>query len=113
MPRLDKVKESKNFENRTGRYNRFIDEQFYKLLMRTGLTYPSDPEYIDHVDDVRSAPPEIKGVGPNPLAAESRTQHWSDMELTPEEAALIDKGAKPRDILLMRAYKRMPGLVGK
>lgn len=113
MARLRDQKKSTNFVDQTGPYQKFVDEQFYRLLMRAGLTYPSDPDYVDHMDDVRSHPPEIKGVGRDPLAAESRTQVWSDMELTPEENQQIKNGATHRDILLYRAYKKIPAMVGK
>lgn len=104
MARLENQKESKNFEDRTGRWQRFVDRQFYRLLENTRVAYKDLPGLENKL------PPIIR---PLDYDHGKYTRGWSEIDLTPEEAKMIDKGATHKDILLMRAYKNIPTLVGK
>jgi hypothetical protein len=105
--RLKNQKKGKLID-KTGAYQRFIQEQFYKLLMKTGVAYQ---DYLHSDVDLLKHPPYIKGLDPS--SGQGITDTFTDIELTPEEAKQIDKGLSHRDILLMRSYKLLPNMVGK
>lgn len=103
MPRLKG--ESKNFEDRTQPWTKILQQRFNEFLMKTGVALKGDP-----AAELGLLPPVIKPLHPD---SEGYTRAWSNVEWTPEEAEMLDKGATPRDLLLYRAYRNIPSQVGK
>jgi len=104
---------SDNFEDRTTAWHKFIENQFYKLLEDTGVAY-KDLQDLRHKGIVGpEVAPFLRPRDPanydGPIV--NSFAHYYDFD--EDEEALLKKGYTPKDILMFRAQKRIPNLLGK
>lgn len=93
--------ESDNFTDNTTWWKRYVKQRLGQFLINTHMALGSDPAF-----DAGLLPPVLKN-------GEGYTRNIKNIEWSRNEAQMIDNGMNPQDVFLLRAYKKLPGMVGK